>query len=628
MKKVGLLLLFAALWLAPSVSAFAQGAFADVPIDHWAYDAIQKLADEGVVIGYPDGTFKGQRAMTRYEFAMAISRLMDKMGDGTVGPAGPEGKQGAPGATGPAGPPGAGALTDAQAALLSRLEKEFMPELKQIRSDLDDAVRRIEALESAAPAEPKLKVSGMAQYRSGWYGSSLRLKAGTTTGYPYDPTTGVGVFATSVPPFILTDIPVTDSMKDAIKANDFSSLKTVVNLDGSFSSSPTVDVHVSLVSDPRSNYTIFGSDVFGSASPNSAWMSGNLDLVRVDEAYAAFDVDLVWPWRWVVGKQRVRWGQGLLLDNNLLALKGVDAKANVSGDIAVELFGSQLDREALGSQTAEPANPPGSGTHGQDTIAATRLTFPIGGWQLGGSWLATGFREETGWSADAQGKIFGRQVSVEYAGVRRNAAGVNTDTIESVTGASRTASRAVLVNADILKTDSVGLQASWGQLGEVYAFAIPRDGYDQWGSGAGPFNLPFSAVHPYAAVNPHDINWVDRPLFLDPTNITEGWQLALTLPRLLGRGSPLTVTYADGDAYTGDYINWLALGGESSTLPKPPETRNADTVWTVGVSKQLAENLSVGLLYGQRDVENVMLGEAPSGSDNIKVLRGQLTVTF
>ena len=52
-----------------------------VPLDHWYYDAIQKLIDEGVIVGYPrTHEFKGDRPMTRYELAMAISRLMEWRG--------------------------------------------------------------------------------------------------------------------------------------------------------------------------------------------------------------------------------------------------------------------------------------------------------------------------------------------------------------------------------------------------------------------------------------------------------------------------------------------------------------------------------------------------------------------
>lgn len=55
---------------------FAQGPFNDVPTDHWAYDAVNKLQKDGIIIGYPDGTFGGKRAMSRYEFATAIARIL------------------------------------------------------------------------------------------------------------------------------------------------------------------------------------------------------------------------------------------------------------------------------------------------------------------------------------------------------------------------------------------------------------------------------------------------------------------------------------------------------------------------------------------------------------------------
>jgi hypothetical protein len=50
--------------------------FPDVPKDHWAYQYVKTLADKGYITGYPDGTFKGDRAMTRYEYAAVIYRAL------------------------------------------------------------------------------------------------------------------------------------------------------------------------------------------------------------------------------------------------------------------------------------------------------------------------------------------------------------------------------------------------------------------------------------------------------------------------------------------------------------------------------------------------------------------------
>jgi hypothetical protein len=80
MKKASLLASAALASIAlTSAPAFAQGPFADVPADHWAYAAVDKLQRAGIVIGYPDQTYGGKRAMTRYEFAVAIARLLDKL---------------------------------------------------------------------------------------------------------------------------------------------------------------------------------------------------------------------------------------------------------------------------------------------------------------------------------------------------------------------------------------------------------------------------------------------------------------------------------------------------------------------------------------------------------------------
>jgi hypothetical protein len=78
--------------------------FPDVSENHWAYEYVSRLAGNGILKGYPDGEFKGDRMMTRYEFAAIVYRIVE----------------------------GGMASTDPE---LSRLVKEFSPELKYIRID-------------------------------------------------------------------------------------------------------------------------------------------------------------------------------------------------------------------------------------------------------------------------------------------------------------------------------------------------------------------------------------------------------------------------------------------------------------------------------------------------------------
>ena len=76
MKKI--LAIAAVAALTAGVSAYAANPFSDVSTSDWAYQAVSDLSDQGIVEGYPDGTFKGQQNMTRYELAQIIARLMAK----------------------------------------------------------------------------------------------------------------------------------------------------------------------------------------------------------------------------------------------------------------------------------------------------------------------------------------------------------------------------------------------------------------------------------------------------------------------------------------------------------------------------------------------------------------------
>ena len=76
MKKS--LVLAMAMALGVTASAYAANPFSDVPAGHWAYDSIQKLAAAGVVDGYGDTTFGGDKLMTRYEMAQIIAKAMAK----------------------------------------------------------------------------------------------------------------------------------------------------------------------------------------------------------------------------------------------------------------------------------------------------------------------------------------------------------------------------------------------------------------------------------------------------------------------------------------------------------------------------------------------------------------------
>ena len=118
--------------MAPA--SHAQAApFLDTPTNHWAYEAVQNLAAKHIIIGYPDGTYGGKRPMTRYEFAVAIDRLLRTLSDmNNPNP--------------PPGTPPASALTQDELNQVQALIDKFRPELDTIQSNLKQAQDDIDAL--------------------------------------------------------------------------------------------------------------------------------------------------------------------------------------------------------------------------------------------------------------------------------------------------------------------------------------------------------------------------------------------------------------------------------------------------------------------------------------------------
>jgi hypothetical protein len=144
-----------ALGWASRVQAQDARPFEDVKPDHWAYQAVTDLHNKGIITGYPDGHFNGQRTLTRYEFAVALKRALDKiqLTPGPQGPAGPAGPEGPAGPAGPAGPQGPPGMTPAEVDELRRLTQQFKDELaslgmnmKDVQSKLDNLAQQVAAI--------------------------------------------------------------------------------------------------------------------------------------------------------------------------------------------------------------------------------------------------------------------------------------------------------------------------------------------------------------------------------------------------------------------------------------------------------------------------------------------------
>ncbi len=122
------------LFLSTASITFA-GGFDDVPRDHWAYKAVEYLYSRGVLVGDEWGRFNGDEAMTRYEFAVAVARIMQTVDDieangGSYDVDG-ESKE----------------LGQDVYGIVDELEKEFTAEIESIKASLAEHEARLDTLE-------------------------------------------------------------------------------------------------------------------------------------------------------------------------------------------------------------------------------------------------------------------------------------------------------------------------------------------------------------------------------------------------------------------------------------------------------------------------------------------------
>lgn len=158
-----------ALAISWTVPANAQEAFKDLDPNHWAYNAVTELQQKKILEGYPDQYFRGKRTLTRYEFAVALKRMLDNLPQGGVpGERGPQGETGPAGPAGPQGEQGAPGISPEDLARLMALASEFRNELASLGANVRDINNRLEGL-SRDVAAIKRKLNEMIQWSGGFF---------------------------------------------------------------------------------------------------------------------------------------------------------------------------------------------------------------------------------------------------------------------------------------------------------------------------------------------------------------------------------------------------------------------------------------------------------------------------
>jgi len=131
MKKTVVASLAAAMVMGIAGTSFAaSNPFVDVPAKHWSYDSVTKLAQAGIVDGYADGKFQGDKVMTRYEMAQVVAKAMAKSDKADA----------------------------SQKAVIEKLAKEYATELEGLNVRMTNVEKRVSALD-------KVTVDGIARVR-------------------------------------------------------------------------------------------------------------------------------------------------------------------------------------------------------------------------------------------------------------------------------------------------------------------------------------------------------------------------------------------------------------------------------------------------------------------------------
>jgi len=515
--------------------------------------------------------------MTRYEFAMAVSRLLDAIGEGKPGPQGPAGPQGAAGAAGPAaGPAGAAGAQgpagpqgpagevdyDEVASIVEKLTSEFSDELAELRYDVDylqddvfDLGDRVAALEAAKGPE----VTGWIDYRIGLastYGSvHKRLNAD----------------------------------------REFDNLTAKIGIEGEITDdlSGKVALKVRDTSDPS----------------RSAWMSrgvGNFmipcvdgqspEVVYLDEANLMFNTTGLIRGNWTVGRQFQNYGCGLLVNNERQSQQGV--RGQFSG-----VWGTNLDWEffAGGSNYMFNTTNLASSFGADDGYLSARVAYNAPHWGIAGNALLNGWAKEEGWGADFWGEFWGgREILAEYAVLTADAAGKENFAHNDPAG--------YMAMVDVWKGANWALRGYFSDLDAEF---------DPYYSTANPYWEPYGSDSALLWI-PWE-RWLRNPLAMANLEVIGG-QLDFTIG-----STPFQAVYYNVDANSGTWWNHTQWG-QSGTYQASGDFAPYDVLWGIQMTKPVADGVNVNVTYAYQKLADQM--SSYSSYDDVQMLAAGITVGF
>lgn len=606
------------LLIASAIPTLAQQGtpFADVPANHWAATAVKQLADAGIfegVVKNDRAYFNGNQPLTRYQVAVALARLIQYVQEnpgvpkaddlrrviegspeiqnllrgpagpagtiggvgpvgpvGSVGPVGPVGPAGVIGPVGPAGPVGPSGVAPAELATFRSLLAEFGSDITAVQKDVTDLKTRVATLEQLTPRF-RIGIAGGARW--GLMGTSLDSE--TSTGLnasnaailtAYTAWVNAGRPAGAFDPALY---------KESLKGTRFGVAQTDISFDGPVSDRvlghATLRITTPIASSAAldANNTYRGVDIPGFTGTDVPGLTPTyVDSVQLWDWYAEFTTNLLGRGlKTTVGRQAVNVNEGLLINTYRQPL--VAASIDSKGPISIGLQGAFIDRNVsfpnptIGGLPAAP-------DQAQDALGFGYIGWATKNYGITGAFLQSGLEQQRGWSVGANATILGAKVFGEFARLQHGLTAGSGD-LDSNDG--------WVVGADLLSNwHGLSLTGRYGELQTNYQPVL-------------------SNLYPYSLSSAYDVDWVDRPLFLDPNNVAHGWEGQLNWA--------ITKTWnLSARAYDGNRI-----GGA-----------DADTVWTATLRKAISDKVTADVTYGRRDLATPLT----TGADKIEMLRAGL----
>ena len=586
---------------APAAIAQETAEYPDVPQNHWAYDAINKLSQAGIIEGMPNGTYLGNKPMTRYEFAVAVARILDKLSAGAPGAQGPQGEQGVQGPAGQTGP--AGQIPDVSDFVkrkdlqdaINALRNEFAPELKALGVKVDDLDKRVTDIENRLAKPPKLTITPSLLFRGG----SANYITQDLYDYPRD---GIAVGNDGV---------FGDNAEWASDGyHQFSYLDFSLRLADRVSDKVTLNAELrSLTGTQEDPWISGGGDYYG----EGGFFGGNNSSFYVRQANANIDLNSL---KLIIGRQHTKVAQGLLYDNDLIPTDQIQGIFSL-GPVNIDAFiGSANNNSAFGygsgylntgaaywiglnsptggsgAITGFPSwyDSIGGGVYpnnyledSESLIRGSINLFKISGKpvQLGASYLFNGVADQKGWGADLTVPLFNRNVGIEYVNQKRYAN--NNDSNGD----------AFNITVPVLRSKSVDLTVAYGKASDDFEYFVS------------------SAANPYVRTWGEAV--FDRPLALGAPLINGGAYGAYFMAAKKVWDVNATLRFIKKFPIS---LRWYNAKG-SSVLGNKIDLGN---VWSVGTNYQIADGIDLELKYGQYD---------PKGDvDSIKYFRVGANVGF